>query len=503
MTVRAPLLYLNVLVIATCGLVYELLAGTLASYVLGDSVRQFSLIIGIYLSAMGVGAWLSRHVEHAARAFVEVELGVALVGGISAPLLFYAFARVGYFPVLLYGFVAGVGTLVGLELPLLMRILKDQLDFKDLVARVLTFDYLGALVASLMFPVVLVPELGLVRTSLLFGLCNAAVGMWGTWLLAPLLNRRQVAGLRVRGAVVALVLGAGLVQAERLTQLAEDQAYADPIVHAESTAYQRIVVTRGPAGFQLFLNGNLQFSSVDEYRYHEALVHPAMVAHGAPRRVLVLGGGDGLALREVLKHAAVESVTLVDIDPAMTKLARTMPLMAEQNRRAFDDPRVVVVNDDAMIWLERSREQWDVAIVDFPDPNTFALGKLYTRHFYGILRARLAPGGVAAVQATSPLFARRSFWCIARTMEAAGLAVRPYQLSVPSFGVWGFVLARAEAFTPPARAPAVPLRYLNDDAMAAMFLFPADMGPVEVEVNRLDNQALVRLYEHEWRKYEE
>src|SRR5215213_3454103 len=170
---RTPILFLNVLIIATCGLVYELLAGTLASYVLGDSVTQFSLIIGIYLSAMGAGAWLSRFIDTAlARRFIEVELGVALLGGVSAPLLFLSFSRLSYFQVVLYGVVFAIGMLVGLELPLLMRILKDNLDFKDLVSRVLTFDYIGALVASLMFPIFLVPKLGLVRTSLVFGLLN-------------------------------------------------------------------------------------------------------------------------------------------------------------------------------------------------------------------------------------------------------------------------------------------------------------------------------------------
>ena len=173
---RTPVLFLNVLIIATCGLVYELLAGTLASYVLGDSVTQFSLIIGIYLFALGVGAWLSRFIDTGlARKFIEVELGVALLGGLSAPLLFLSFGRFSYFPVVLYGLVFGIGVLVGLELPLLMRILKDVLDFKELVSRVLTFDYVGALVASLLFPLFLVPKLGLVRTSLIFGLLNAGV----------------------------------------------------------------------------------------------------------------------------------------------------------------------------------------------------------------------------------------------------------------------------------------------------------------------------------------
>ena len=281
---RTPVLFLNVLVVATCGLVYELLAGTLASYVLGDSVTQFSLIIGIYLSALGAGAWLSRWIDRGvARSFIEVELGVALLGGLSAPLLFLSFSRLGWFHLVLYGLVFAIGTLVGLELPLLMRILRDQLDFKELVSRVLTFDYIGALVGSLLFPLFFVPRMGLVRTSLVFGILNAIVGLWGTWLLRPLLPG-GVLGLRIRAVATIVLLAAGLVEAEQITSLAEDGLFADPIVYAQTTAYQRIVVTQGRAGFQLFLNGNLQFSSADEYRYHEALVHPALATCASPRR---------------------------------------------------------------------------------------------------------------------------------------------------------------------------------------------------------------------------
>ncbi|HKZ03529.1 MAG TPA: polyamine aminopropyltransferase, partial [Pyrinomonadaceae bacterium] len=378
---RTPLLFLNVLIIATCGLIYELLAGTLASYVLGDSVTQFSLIIGIYLFAMGVGSWLSRFIEKGlARRFIEIELGVAVLGGFSAPLLFLTFAQVNYFYVVLYFVVFAIGVLVGLEIPLLMRILKDNLNFKDLVSRVLAFDYLGALFASLLFPILLVPRLGLVRTSLLFGILNAAVGLWGTWLMRPLI-KGTVSGLRGRATIVIFLLLIGIIKADSLTALAEDQLFADDIIYAKNTPYQRIVVTRGRAGFQLFLNGNLQFSSADEYRYHEALVHPAMMLAGEPRRVLVLGGGDGLALREILKHPKVEHVTLVDLDPEMTKLSAKFLPLAGLNQHAFADPRVRVINQDAMIWLEEAGQPFDTAIMDFPDPNTFALGKLYTTRF--------------------------------------------------------------------------------------------------------------------------
>src|SRR5947207_10282769 len=331
---RTPVLFLNVLIIATCGLVYELLAGTLASYVLGDSVTQFSLIIGIYLFALGVGAWLSRFIETSlARKFIEVELAVALLGGASAPLLFLSFSRLSYFHVVLYGVVFVLGALVGLELPLLMRILKDVLDFKELVSRVLTFDYVGALVASLLFPLFLVPKLGLVRTSLIFGLLNAAVGLWATWFMRPLI-KGDVAGLRGRAAIIIALLAIGIIKANTLTTLAEDELFADEVIYARTTPYQRIVVTRGRAGFQLFLNGHLQFSSADEYRYHEALVHPAMMAANNPRRVLVCGGGDGLALRAIRRYAAVESITLGHLNPAMTRLSSRLQPLAELNQHA-------------------------------------------------------------------------------------------------------------------------------------------------------------------------
>jgi spermidine synthase len=498
---RTPILFLNVLIIATCGLVYELLAGTLASYVLGDSVTQFSLIIGLYLSAMGVGSWLSRFIESGlARAFIEVELAVAILGGVSAPLLFLSFSRLGYFHIILYSIVFAIGTLVGLEIPLLMRILKDLLDFKELIARVLTFDYIGALIASLMFPIFLVPKLGLVRTSLVFGILNAGVALWGTWLLRPII-RGQIAGLRGRAGLILVLLIVGVIKANSVTTLVEDNLFADDVIYSRDTPYQRIVVTRGKAGFQLFLNGNLQFSSADEYRYHEALVHPAMIANGHARRVLVLGGGDGLALRELLRYNTVESATLVDLDPDMTRLSDRFQPLADLNRHSFKDPRVKVINQDAMIWLEQATDPFDAVIVDFPDPNTFSLGKLYTTRFYKMLRQHLAPDAAIAVQCTNPLFARRSYWCIIKTLEASGFSVRPYHTAVPSFGVWGFALARLQPFDPPARVPEG-LRFLDGPAMAAMFVFPSDLSPVAVEINRLDNQELVRYYESEWRKWE-
>jgi spermidine synthase len=491
-------IYLTVVVVATAGLVYELLAAAAASYLLGDSITQFSTVIGSYLFAMGVGSFLSRYVRRGLAArFVQVEILVGLVGGSATALLFVAFAQTPHFRVVLYGLVGVTGVLVGLEIPLLLRLLRHRLAFRELIAQVLSLDYAGALAASLLFPLLLVPRLGLIRTSLLVGLANAVVGLWSTWIF-----RRELAApvfLRAFAVVAVIALGGGAVLAEHITAWSEDRLYADEIILARTSPYQRIVVTRAGEDLRLFLNGHLQFSSRDEYRYHEALVHPALAAHPAPRRVLVLGGGDGLAEREILRYPGVERVTLVDLDPEMIRLFSDNPLLAAVNAGALRDPRVRVLNADAFVWLAESREAFDVVVVDFPDPHNFSLGKLYSRTFYRVLRAHLAPGGRAVVQATSPMFARRSFWCIVETMRSAGLTAQPYHAYVPSFGEWGFVLAGGEPWAPP---PAYPggLRFLTIASTPGLFDFPPDMATVPVEVNRLDNQILVHYYGAEWQR---
>jgi spermidine synthase len=499
------LLLASVFVIAACGLVYELAAGALASYLLGDSVLQFSTVIGAYLAAMGLGSWLSKFIERQLVAqFLRLELLVGLAGGLMPAALFVAHASLpasagtAAFRVLMYGGVALVGTLVGLEIPLVMRILKRQFSrygLKDLVAQVLTFDYLGALVVAVAFPLLLVPHLGLIRTGLVFGLLNAAVAAWALWLFRAELRRWRSHAAACAGVV--LVLAGAFAAADRLTTWAEERFYGEAILFRETSAYQRVVVTGGPAGVRLFLNGNLQFHSHDEYRYHEALVHPAMAAHGAPKRVLVLGGGDGMAAREVLKYASVEQVTLVELDPRMTELFSQQPMLTALNHGALRDPKLRIVNADAFGWLEQQAEMFDVIVIDFPDPSNFALGKLYTTSFYALVDQHLAAGGYAVIQTTSPLIARKSFWTVVSTVEAVGLAATPYHAHVPSFGEWGFVIASRRPWHAPAALPPG-LRFLTLDGVPALLNFPTDMARVPAEANRLSNQVLVQTFEAEW-----
>jgi spermidine synthase len=490
------LLFLSVLLIAACGLIYELVAGTLASYLLGDSVFQFSTVIGSYLFAMGIGSFLSRFVNRQLIArFIEIELMVGVVGGFSSSVLFLAFAYTQSFRLVLYLVVILVGTLVGLEIPLLMRILKDRLHFRELVSHVLTFDYLGALAASLAFPLLLVPHMGMVRSAILFGILNAAVALWSTWLFRRELDSKI--RLRIACCVVIAALGVGMSRADLIAAAADDNLYSDRVILSKDTRYQHIVLTRFKEDIRLFLSSHLQFSSRDEYRYHEALVHPGLSAIPGARRVIVLGGGDGLAVREILKYPSVESITLVDLDPEMTALFSTNEMLTGLNQRSLLNPRVHVINADAFVWLDQHNDMFDFAVVDFPDPTNFSLGKLYTTAFYRLLSKHITAHGFLVVQSTSPLFARQSYWCIETTLRKAGLRTYPYHVYVPSFGEWGYTIAGLEPYEPPTRLPEG-LHFLTTQILPDMFRFPADMQPVPAEPNRLNDQVLVRYYEHDW-----
>lgn len=490
----------SVFVVATCGLIYELLASTIASYLLGDSVTQFSTVIGTYLFAMGMGSWVSRYVKDGELAlFVRVELLIALLGGCSAAALFMLFPLIEHFRLILYALVFIIGALVGLEIPLLMRILKGRYSFTDVVSNVLTFDYVGALAASLLFPLFLVPHIGLVRTGFLFGFINVVVAMLVLWLLPA---RQTMTKEKVISAIVAIVLIAGFIGSERLQRWSETAGYQENVIYAVSTPYQRIALTRNGSGdLRLYLNGNLQFSSRDEYRYHETLVHPAMGRVAHPRNILILGGGDGLAAREVFRHSDVQSVTLVDLDPAMTRLFSSNEVLTALNRNALKDRRMHVVNADAFNWVRTANHKYDVVIVDFPDPVDYAVGKLYTDSFYRMLLRLVAPGGMVVVQSTSPLVAPNAYWMVAKTMESVGFHTRGYHVYVPSFGEWGFMLASPTPI--PATANIIAgNRFLSPETEPRLFDFPPDMARRGNVVNRLDNQDLVRTFAREWAVYE-
>ena len=489
------LLLAAILVAAVCAILYELLIGSTSSYFLGNSVEQYSLTIGFFLFAMGVGSWASRliHARLLAR-FIALEIWLGLLGGSAVAVLYLAYAYTDHYRYLMLVLVLLIGFLIGLEVPLLTRILRGFGSLRTTLSNVLSLDYMGALLAALLFPYLLLPLLGMLHTSVVAGLINAVVGLGVLISFRHQLGRGQVARLASLGAVIVLLLGALLGMSDSLLERWESSLYDDVIVHSEQSPYQKIVLTAWHDEVRLFLNGHLQFASVDHHRYHESLVHPAMAAAKNRERVLIIGGGDGLAAAEVLKYGDVRHVDLVDLDRAVTSLGRRDLRLTRLNGNALNHPKVRVTSEDGFVYLQRSHPDYGLIIFDLPDPREEALGKLYSVSGYRLCLRHLAPGGVIVTQASSPYYVREAYWSIAATLEEAGLSVTSYHVWVPSFGDWGFHLATREPLDPTEIHFTVERRFLRTEQFRRMLDFDIDTERLPVAPNRLDQPRLARYY---------
>lgn len=493
-----PLLLAAVAVCAACGLIYELVLLTLSASLVGGGITQTSLIVAGFVAALGAGALLVKPFLHRpASTFVAVEILLGVVGGLSAVTLYVSFSFYGTSTAVLLVATAVIGVLVGAEVPLLMTLLQtgragiDAEGSGRLLADLNAADYAGALLGGLLWPFVLLPLAGQVRGAALTGVVNLLAAA----VVAALLLRPQLTPAARRAATAALllaaaVLGALLVQARDIETTARQRLYDDPVVAVDRSAYQEVVLTERGSDLRLYLDGDLQFSSRDEHRYTESLVHPALARD--PARVLVLGGGDGLAAREVLRHPTVTEVVQVELDPAVVELARTR--LSALNAGALDDPRVRVVLDDAFRWLRSpAASGFDAVVVDMPDPDTPVLGRLYSQEFYGLVAAALAPDGLVTVQAGSPYSTPTAYWRTVSTMAAGGLAPVPYHVHVPSFGDWGFALAQAGSSPPELElSPSLPsTRFLDDAVLDAAAVFPADRPRQRLTPSTLDRPLIV------------
>nr|WP_161927625.1 polyamine aminopropyltransferase [Gordonia crocea] len=502
---RAALLAV-VFVCAACGLVYELALVSLGSYLIGNTATQASIVLAVMVFAMGVGSLAAKPLQHRPVVwFAAVELTLALLGGLSVMALYAAFAYLSLYTAALVVVAFILGLLIGAEIPLLMVLLQRirRQDAGSAVADLFAADYIGALLGGLAFPFLLLPVFGQLRGAIVVGLVNAVAGLLLVLVLFRRdLSRRGATAVGLGATAVIAILVAAFAYSTTFEITARQALYRDPIVVAQQTKYQDIVMTAsrtrgGEEDIRLFLNGDLQFASADEYRYHEALVHPVMAAH--PRRVLILGAGDGLALREVLTYPT-ESITLVELDPTMIELARTDPRLTRLNRGSMNDPRARVVAADAFHWLRHTDEKFDAVVVDMPDPDETATAKLYSTEFYALVSAHLAPGGTMAIQAGSPYFAPRSFWCIGATLADAGLQTLPYHVDVPSFGDWGFFLAARGR--PVLRVnPTTTTRFLTDDELRAAAVFPRDRPPLAMPPSTLMDPRILRYAQGEWKQY--
>ncbi|HOG64035.1 MAG TPA: polyamine aminopropyltransferase [Spirochaetota bacterium] len=494
-------LLFSILLTSVCAITYELLIGAVSSYLTGNSVVQYSLTIGIFLSAMGLGSWLSRWLTGDLVAiFADVELGLGLLGGLSLIIL-YSVYLLGdlYMPVFIL-LSASMGTLIGFEIPLVTRIMRSYGPLSSSLSTVLTFDYVGGLAASLLFPFILLPVFGMIRTAFVTGIFNILVVL----VLLNVFRERIARPLRI-GATLGglLALCSVFFASDPLAAWYEQQLYQDTVMHSEQSQFQKIVLTGWRDDTRLWLDGSLQFSTVDEYRYHESLVQPAMTALPGIERALVMGGGDGMAVREILKRPEVKEIHLVDLDPAITRLAQTHPALVAANSNALADPRVRIFNKDAFKFLEETGTGlYDLIVADFPDPHNEVLSKLYSREIYRLVRHRLARAGVFVTQAASPFFAREVFWMIHATLSEVFPHTVPYHENVPSFGDWGFVMASAIRWQPDwTRLPAR-LRHITPAVFSnALGFAPDSTRPKNRIINTLNTPRIYQAYQRGWKNY--
>lgn len=499
-----------VVIISVSGLSYELVAGTMATYVLGQSVMQFSFATGWFLAAMGFGSYLSRYVNrNIFYVLFQVQLLIAVLGGLSAGIMFFSFAVTDtLYPIFIF-LALIIGSGIGLEIPILLRLIRRYRVLSVAVSDVFTYDYIGALLASILFPLVVLPFLGLVRASLFFGFLN----LFAAWLILTFLPKPKRKKYQISILVASIILISAFVSAENVTRWIESILYQDAIVYSNTTKYQRVVVTKWKDDTRLYLDGNLQFSTKDEARYHESIVHiPISMLKIKPRTVLVLGGGDGLVIRELLKYKSIQKITLVELDSSIIQLFQNHPYIKKIPNNSLNSEKLNIVLNDAFHWLKdkQNNQKYDFIVADLPDPNSHSLGKLYTIVFYLYTFRHLNHDGVFVTQSTSPTFAPEAFYCIQNTIGKASEIfeknrakwnVYSYHLYIPSFGDWGFHVT-GKSILPPSNKKqiSVPTRYLTDELASSFFAFPKYTQKQTI-INNLNNQVLVKLYSGSWSRW--
>jgi spermidine synthase len=494
---QTGILLISIAIVALCGIVYELIIGTVSSYLMGNSVYQFSVTIGFFMFSMGIGSYLSKFIaDKLVQYFIYVEMALAIVGGACSITLFLVFP---FTPTLytsvMFAFILAIGTLVGLEIPLLTRILSAATGTRKSIANVMSLDYVGALVGSVGFPLLLLPSLGLVSSSFAIGLINIFIAFLNIiWLRNHLEKPRRLA--LMAGAILILLAGLTFM-GSHLTSFAQHHLYFDQIIWKKHTPYQNLIVTRDTPmrDLRLFIDGNLQFSERDEYRYHESLVHPLMNwTSSEAKRVLVLGGGDGLAVRELLKYPGIERIDLVDIDPEMTDLGKEFQPLVNINQSSLSDPRVHIFNQDAFVYIRNTDSRYDRVILDFPDPHNEAISKLYSIEFFNMLAQRMSENSALVTQSSSPFFSRRTFWSIRHTLAAVFPETDSFHITIPSFGLWGFNIASTQSGGGLRGLPG-DLKFLNPERFAAAQVFGNDVDPVDNPIiNSIFEPKLYQIY---------
>ena len=500
---RSTLLKAAIFATGFSGVVAEYILSTLATYFLGDSNLQWVMTISLMLFSMGLGARFSKIFEkNLLKVFLLLEFTLSILVSFAPLLVYIASAYTQAIGVLIYSLAIFVGLLIGMEIPLVIRINDDYEKLRINISNILENDYYGSLLGGIFFALIGLPIFGLIYTPFILGFVNFSVSIVVLIYLWELLQLKERKSITTIGAVILILLTVGIFITDPVIRYGEQQKYADKVVYAEQTKYQRIVITQWKNDYWLYLNSNQQLCTRDEVMYHEPLVHPAMSLHPNPVDVLVLGGGDGCAVREILKYPKVEKIMLVDLDPAMTDLGKTHPILTELNQNSLHNDKVEVLNADGYTYMQEIDDYFDVIIIDLPDPRSVEMGRLYSYEFYKQCYRHLRPGGVIVTQAGSPYFATRAFTCIVETMKSAGFETVPMHNQVITLGEWGWSLGVKQANGDVKQKLRnldfeIPTKWINNEAMSLITSFGKDFYPWEkdtVLVNRIHEPVLYKYY---------
>ncbi len=541
--VATALLALSMLVVGITGISYEYTFSKLASDILGDSIRQWAITIGLMMLFMGIGADLQKYLSDKmlVEKLILAQIALGLVGSIGPTFSLYVFgAHHDFFTLIHYALISSVGLLIGLEIPLLTRINEGYLpDLKENLGLILKMDYIGSFIGALAWVYFFPQFFDLLETSYFLGLCNLTNGLILFVLFYSKIKKPWESALLLGGA--ALLIVSLQAQSKPIRVALEQKLFKDPVILAKTTKYQHLILTKKETGeLRLYINGHLQFSSSDEHIYHEFLVHPALSISPQAKRVLVLGGGDGLAVREVLKYPQVQEITLIDLDPGMTDLGQNNPELVALNGGSLKNAKILPAqgiaqgkkqdlnlkgqgyfrrtkevkdiavwyyNVDAFSFIQSIPHSYDVIILDFPDPSDINLSKLYSLEFYEALKDRLSMGGLIIQQSTSPAYAKEAFLMVGRTMEAAGLSALPLRENVPSFGQWGFWLAGHrevygnKGLEQRLKKPALPssVEYITPELLDSASKFgKGRLESSDTRVNRVLEDHLFEVYRKAW-----
>ncbi len=507
MKLRSNILKLALFATGLSGIVAEYILSTLATYFLGNSVFQWTMIVSIMLFSMGLGSGISRYIKtNLIQKFIYIEFALSVLVSYSSLIVYSVVAFSVYHGLIIYSLSIIIGILIGMEIPLAVRLNDEFESLRVNIASIIEKDYYGSLAGGLFFAFVGLPFLGLTYTPFVLGAVNFMVATALFIILWKYLNKTTRIKVKILSTLVAVFIVLGFFMAKPIILFGEQKKYKDKIVYTKQSKYQRIVITQWKDHYWLFINGNQQLSTLDEVVYHEPLVHPVMQLSKTHYDILVLGGGDGCAVREILKYPNVNSITLVDLDPAMTELGMSNKIIKKLNKGALNNDKVTIINQDGYNFLEKTNKYFDLIIIDLPDPRTVELGRLYSYEFYKLCYKNLKTHGFIITQAGSPYYATKAFLCINNTMKLAGFTTKPIHNQIITLGEWGWIIGSKHLNQKQLNKALLSIdfdnietEWINKESMKMMTSFGKNIYPSlpkndSIEINKVHNPVLYRYY---------